>query len=82
MDRIKEDFEEFCEKRKERLEKSTTTAPPGTSRSNLVIIQYSAKEKVGLQTAMISVTKPQEKIPSVIIQLPQPFQYKDNDKVP
>jgi hypothetical protein len=82
MDRIKEDFEEFCEKRKEGLEKSTTTAPPGTSKSNLVIIQYAAKERAVPQTAMISVVKPQEKIPSVIIQLPQPFQYKDNKKVP
>uniref|UniRef100_A0A2N9FEK4 G-patch domain-containing protein n=1 Tax=Fagus sylvatica TaxID=28930 RepID=A0A2N9FEK4_FAGSY len=55
MDRIKEDFEEFCEKRKEGLEKSTTMAPPGTSKSNLVIIQYAAKERAVPQTAMISV---------------------------
>uniref|UniRef100_A0A2N9HXE1 Uncharacterized protein n=1 Tax=Fagus sylvatica TaxID=28930 RepID=A0A2N9HXE1_FAGSY len=87
MDRIKEDFEEFCEKRKERkdkyqLEKSATTAPPGTSKSNPVIIRYSAKEKAELQTIMIYVTRPQEKILSVIIQLPQSFQYKDNNKVP
>jgi hypothetical protein len=72
----------FARREKEGIEKSTTTAPQGSSRSNPVIIQYSAKEKAGLQTAMISVTKPQEKIPSVIIQLPQPLQYKDNNKIP
>jgi hypothetical protein len=72
MDRTKEDFEEFCERRKEGLEKPTTTAPLGTLKSNPVVIQYTAKEKAIPQTAMISVVKP-ERIPSIVIQLPQPL---------
>ena len=38
MNRIKEDFEEFCEKKKEELEKPTTVVPLGTLKSNSVVI--------------------------------------------
>ena len=82
MDRIKEDFEDFCEGKREKLEKPTTAIPLGMSKSNLVVIQYTAKEKVVPQTAMIFAVKPSKRTPSVVIQLPQPFPFKDNKKDP
>uniref|UniRef100_A0A2N9F2H4 Reverse transcriptase/retrotransposon-derived protein RNase H-like domain-containing protein n=1 Tax=Fagus sylvatica TaxID=28930 RepID=A0A2N9F2H4_FAGSY len=82
MNRIKEDFEEFCEKKKEELEKAATTTPSGTLKSNPVVIQYAAKEKVVPQMAMISAVKPPKRALSIVIQLPQPFPYKDNKRVP
>ena len=43
MDRIKEDFEEFCEKKKEELGKLSPATPPEMSKPDPVVIQYAAK---------------------------------------
>ena len=81
MDRIKEDFEEFCEKKKEELGKLSLVIPPRMSKLDPVVVQYVAKEKVVLQTAMVSAVQSSEKVPSVVIQVPQPFPYQDNKRV-
>jgi hypothetical protein len=73
MDRIKEDFKEFCEKKKEELGKLSPATPPEMSKPNPVVIQYAAKEKIVLQTATVSTVQSLEKVPSVVIQVPQPF---------
>ena len=39
MERIKEDFEEFCEKKKEELGKLTPATPPEMPRPDPVVIQ-------------------------------------------
>ncbi len=82
MNSIKENFEEFCEKKKEELGKLTLAIPLGMSKSNLVVIQYAAKEKVVLQTATVFTVQSSERTPSVVIQLPQPFPYKDDKRIP
>uniref|UniRef100_A0A2N9IU39 G-patch domain-containing protein n=1 Tax=Fagus sylvatica TaxID=28930 RepID=A0A2N9IU39_FAGSY len=82
MERIKEDFEEFCEKKKEELGKLTPATPPEMSKPDPVVIQYATKEKVMLQTASVSTVQSSEKVPSVVIQVPQPFPYHDNKRVP
>ena len=82
MDRIKEDFGEFCEKKKEELGKLSLVIPPGMSKPDPVVIQYAAKEKVVLQTATVSAVQSSEKVPSVMIQVPQPFPYQYNKRVP
>jgi hypothetical protein len=82
MDRIKEDFEEFCEKKKEELGKLSPGTPPEMSKPDPVVIQYAAKEKIVLQTATVSTVQSSEKVPSVVIQVPQPFPYQDNKRVP
>ena len=81
MDRIKEDFEEFCEKKKEALGKLSLVIPPRMSKLDPVVVQYAAKEKVVLQTATVSAVQSSEKVPSVVIQVPQPFPYQDNKRV-
>uniref|UniRef100_A0A2N9GI78 RNase H type-1 domain-containing protein n=1 Tax=Fagus sylvatica TaxID=28930 RepID=A0A2N9GI78_FAGSY len=45
MERIKEDFEKFCEKKKEELGKLTPATPPEMSKPDPVVIQYATKEK-------------------------------------
>ena len=70
MERIKEDFEEFCEKKKEELGKLTPTTPPKISKSDPVVIQYATKEKVMLQIASVSTVQSTKKVPSVVIQVP------------
>uniref|UniRef100_A0A2N9F574 G-patch domain-containing protein n=1 Tax=Fagus sylvatica TaxID=28930 RepID=A0A2N9F574_FAGSY len=80
MERIKEDFEEFCEKKKEELGKLTPATPPEMSKPDPVVIQYATKEKVMLQTASVSTVQSSEKVPSVVIQVPQPFPYHDNKR--
>uniref|UniRef100_A0A2N9F6D8 Retrotransposon gag domain-containing protein n=1 Tax=Fagus sylvatica TaxID=28930 RepID=A0A2N9F6D8_FAGSY len=80
--RIKGDFEEFCEKKKEELGKLTLATPPEMSKPDPVVIQYATKEKVMLQTASVSTVQSSEKVPSVVIQVPQPFPYHDNKRVP
>uniref|UniRef100_A0A2N9HMH2 RNA-directed DNA polymerase n=1 Tax=Fagus sylvatica TaxID=28930 RepID=A0A2N9HMH2_FAGSY len=65
MERIKEDFEEFCEKKKEELGKLTPATPPEMSKPDPVVIQYATKEKVMLQTASVSTVQFSEKVPSV-----------------
>ena len=75
MDRIKEDFEEFCEEKKEELGKLSPATPPEMSRPNPVVIQYAAKVKIVLQTATVSTIQSSEKVPSIVIQVPQPFPY-------
>jgi hypothetical protein len=82
MDRIKEDFEEFCEKKKEELGKLSPAIPPEVSKLDPVVIQYTAKEKVVLQTATVSAVQSSEKVSSIVIQVPQPFPYQDNKRVP
>ena len=82
MDRIKEDFEEFCEKKKEELGKFSPVMPTGMSKPDPVVVQYAAKEKVVLQTATVSVVQSLEKVPSTVIQVPQPFPYQYNKRVP
>ena len=82
VERIKEDFEEFCEKKKEELGKLTPATPPEMSKPDLVVIQYATKEKIMLQTASVSTVQSSEKVPSVVIQVPQPFPYHDNKRVP
>jgi hypothetical protein len=82
MERIKEDFEEFCEKKKEELGKLTPATLPEMSKPDPVVIQYATKEKVMLQTASVSTVQSSEKVPSVVIQVPQPFPYHDNKRVP
>uniref|UniRef100_A0A2N9GPI5 RNA-directed DNA polymerase n=1 Tax=Fagus sylvatica TaxID=28930 RepID=A0A2N9GPI5_FAGSY len=82
MERIKEDFEEFCEKKKEELGKLTPATPLEMSKPDPVVIQYATKEKVMLQTASVSAVQSSEKVPSVVIQVPQPFPYHDNKRVP
>uniref|UniRef100_A0A2N9GC03 Retrotransposon gag domain-containing protein n=1 Tax=Fagus sylvatica TaxID=28930 RepID=A0A2N9GC03_FAGSY len=67
MERIKEDFEEFCEKKKEELGKLT---PLEMSKPDPVVIHYATKEKVMLQTASVSAVQSSEKVPSVVIQVP------------
>uniref|UniRef100_A0A2N9GHZ9 Retrotransposon gag domain-containing protein n=1 Tax=Fagus sylvatica TaxID=28930 RepID=A0A2N9GHZ9_FAGSY len=79
---VKEDFEEFCEKKKEELGKLTPATPPEMSKPDPVVIQYATKEKVMLQTASVSTVQSSEKVPSVVIQVPQPFPYHDNKRVP
>ena len=73
MDRIKEDFGEFCEKKKEELGKLSPASPSEMSKPDPVVIQYAAKEKIVLQTATVSMVQSSEKVPSVVIQIPQPF---------
>ena len=70
MERIKEDFEEFCEKKKEELGKLTPATPPKISKSDPVVIQYATKEKVMLQIASVSTVQSSKKVPSVVIQVP------------
>jgi hypothetical protein len=82
MDRIKEDFEEFCEKKKEELGKLSPATPPEMSKLNPVVIQYAAKEKIVLQTASVSTVQSSEKVPSIVIQVPQPFPYQDSKRIP
>jgi hypothetical protein len=82
MERIKEDFDEFCEKKKEELGKITPATPPEMSKPDPVVIQYATKEKVMPQTASISTVQFSEKVPSVVIQVPRPFPYHDNKRVP
>uniref|UniRef100_A0A2N9FB32 RNA-directed DNA polymerase n=1 Tax=Fagus sylvatica TaxID=28930 RepID=A0A2N9FB32_FAGSY len=82
MERIKEDLEEFCEKKKEELGKLTPTTPPGMSGPDPVVIHYATKEKVMLQTASVSAVQSSEKVPSVVIQVPQPFPYQDSKRIP
>jgi hypothetical protein len=82
MERIKEDFEEFCEKKKEELGKLTPATPPEMSKPDPVVIQYATKEKIMLQTASVSTVQSSEKVPSVVIQVPQPFPYHGNKRVP
>jgi hypothetical protein len=82
MERIKEDFEGFCKKKKEELGKLTPATPPKMSKPDPVIIQYATKEKIMLQTASVSTVQSSEKVPSVVIQVPQPFPYHDNKRVP
>uniref|UniRef100_A0A2N9II62 G-patch domain-containing protein n=1 Tax=Fagus sylvatica TaxID=28930 RepID=A0A2N9II62_FAGSY len=82
MDRIKEDFEEFCEKKKEELGKLSPATSPETSKPDPVVIQYATKEKIMLQTASVSTIQSSEKVPSVVIQVPQPFPYQDDKRVP
>uniref|UniRef100_A0A2N9FLX8 Uncharacterized protein n=1 Tax=Fagus sylvatica TaxID=28930 RepID=A0A2N9FLX8_FAGSY len=49
-------------------------------------IQWSSvmltKEKVVLQTASVSAVQSSEKVPSVVIQVPQPFPYQDSKRIP
>uniref|UniRef100_A0A2N9HCM9 Integrase catalytic domain-containing protein n=1 Tax=Fagus sylvatica TaxID=28930 RepID=A0A2N9HCM9_FAGSY len=47
-----------------------------------VVIRYVTKEKVVLQTASVSAVQSSEKVPSVVIQVPQPFPYQDSKKIP
>uniref|UniRef100_A0A2N9FPV9 G-patch domain-containing protein n=1 Tax=Fagus sylvatica TaxID=28930 RepID=A0A2N9FPV9_FAGSY len=82
MDRIKEDFEEFCEKKKEELGKLSPATPQEMPKPDPVVIQYAAKEKSVLQTATVSTIQSSEKVPSVVIQVSQPFPYQDNKRVP
>jgi hypothetical protein len=82
MERIKEDFEEFCEKKKEELGKLTPATPLEMSKPDPVVIHYATKEKVVLQTASVSAVQSSEKVPSVVIQVPQPFPYQDSKRVP
>uniref|UniRef100_A0A2N9GU32 RNA-directed DNA polymerase n=1 Tax=Fagus sylvatica TaxID=28930 RepID=A0A2N9GU32_FAGSY len=65
MERIKEDFEEFCEKKKEELGKLTPATPLEMSKPkpDPVVIQYATKEKVVLQTASVSTIQSSEKVP-------------------
>uniref|UniRef100_A0A2N9GBC2 Uncharacterized protein n=1 Tax=Fagus sylvatica TaxID=28930 RepID=A0A2N9GBC2_FAGSY len=82
MERIKEDFEEFCEKKKEELGKLTPATPMEMSKPDPVVIHYATKEKVVLQTASVSAVQSSEKVPSVVIQVPQPFPYQDSKRIP
>jgi hypothetical protein len=82
MDRIKEDFEEFCEKKKEELGKLSPATSPETSKLDPVVIQYATKEKIMLQTASVSTIQSSEKVSSVVIQVPQPFPYQDSKRIP
>uniref|UniRef100_A0A2N9GM44 Integrase catalytic domain-containing protein n=1 Tax=Fagus sylvatica TaxID=28930 RepID=A0A2N9GM44_FAGSY len=82
MERIKEDFEEFCEKKKEELGKLTPATPLEMSKPDPVVIHYATKEKVMLQTASVSAVQSSEKVPSVVIQVPQPFPYQDSKRIP
>uniref|UniRef100_A0A2N9IHC6 G-patch domain-containing protein n=1 Tax=Fagus sylvatica TaxID=28930 RepID=A0A2N9IHC6_FAGSY len=82
MERIKEDFEEFCEKKKEELGKLTPATPLEMSKPDPVVIHYATKEKVVLQTASVSAVQSSEKVPSVVIQVPQPFPYQDSKRIP
>jgi hypothetical protein len=82
MERIKEDFEEFCEKKKEELGKLSPATPPEMSKPDPVVIQYATKEKVMLQTVSVSTVQSLEKVPSIVIQVPQPFPYQDDKRVP
>uniref|UniRef100_A0A2N9IAZ7 Retrotransposon gag domain-containing protein n=1 Tax=Fagus sylvatica TaxID=28930 RepID=A0A2N9IAZ7_FAGSY len=82
MERIKEDFEEFCEKKKEELGKLTPATPLEISKPDPVVIHYATKEKVMLQTASVSAVQSSEKVPSVVIQVPQPFPYQDSKRIP
>jgi hypothetical protein len=82
MERIEEDFKECCEKKKEELGKLTPATPPGMSGPDPMVIHYAAKEKVMLQTASVSAVQSSEKVPSVVIQVPQPFPYQDSKKIP
>uniref|UniRef100_A0A2N9HYR8 G-patch domain-containing protein n=1 Tax=Fagus sylvatica TaxID=28930 RepID=A0A2N9HYR8_FAGSY len=79
---LKRIFEEFCEKKKEELGKLTPATPPGMSGPDPVVIHYAAKEKVVLQTASVSAVQSSEKVPSVVIQVPQPFPYQDSKRIP
>uniref|UniRef100_A0A2N9F9X9 G-patch domain-containing protein n=1 Tax=Fagus sylvatica TaxID=28930 RepID=A0A2N9F9X9_FAGSY len=79
---LKRIFEEFCEKKKEELGKLTPATPPGMSGPDPVVIHYATKEKVMLQTASVSAVQSSEKVPSVVIQVPQPFPYQDSKRIP
>jgi hypothetical protein len=82
MERIEEDFEKFCERKKEELGKLTPATPLEMSGPDPVVIRYATKEKVVLQTASVSAVQSSEKVPSVVIQVPQPFPYQDSKKIP
>uniref|UniRef100_A0A2N9HG71 RNA-directed DNA polymerase n=1 Tax=Fagus sylvatica TaxID=28930 RepID=A0A2N9HG71_FAGSY len=47
-----------------------------------LVIRYATKEKVMLQTASVSAVQSSEKVPSVVIQVPQPFPYQDSKRIP
>uniref|UniRef100_A0A2N9HWC2 Retrotransposon gag domain-containing protein n=1 Tax=Fagus sylvatica TaxID=28930 RepID=A0A2N9HWC2_FAGSY len=82
MERIEEDFEKFCERKKEELGKLTPATPLEISKPDPVVIRYATKEKVMLQTASVSAVQSSEKVPSVVIQVPQPFPYQDSKRIP
>uniref|UniRef100_A0A2N9HI76 Uncharacterized protein n=1 Tax=Fagus sylvatica TaxID=28930 RepID=A0A2N9HI76_FAGSY len=82
MERIEEDFEKFCERKKEELGKLTPATPLEMSGPDPVVIRYATKEKVVLQTASVSAVQSSEKVPSVVIQVPQPFPYQDSKRIP
>uniref|UniRef100_A0A2N9HNC7 Uncharacterized protein n=1 Tax=Fagus sylvatica TaxID=28930 RepID=A0A2N9HNC7_FAGSY len=65
MERIEEDFEKFCERKKEELGKLTPATPLEMSGPDPVVIRYATKEKVVLQTASVSAVQSSEKVPSV-----------------
>uniref|UniRef100_A0A2N9G7Q9 RNA-directed DNA polymerase n=1 Tax=Fagus sylvatica TaxID=28930 RepID=A0A2N9G7Q9_FAGSY len=79
---FEEDFEKFCERKKEELGKLTPATPLEMSGPDPVVIRYATKEKVVLQTASVSAVQSSEKVPSVVIQVPQPFPYQDSKKIP
>uniref|UniRef100_A0A2N9HG88 G-patch domain-containing protein n=1 Tax=Fagus sylvatica TaxID=28930 RepID=A0A2N9HG88_FAGSY len=82
MERIEEDFEKFCERKKEESGKLTPATPLEMSGPDPVVIRYVTKEKVVLQTASVSAVQSSEKVPSVVIQVPRPFPYQDSKKIP
>uniref|UniRef100_A0A2N9I3X6 RNA-directed DNA polymerase n=1 Tax=Fagus sylvatica TaxID=28930 RepID=A0A2N9I3X6_FAGSY len=47
-----------------------------------LVIRYATKEKVVPQTASVSAVQSSEKVPSVVIQVPQPFPYQDSKRIP
>uniref|UniRef100_A0A2N9HR74 Uncharacterized protein n=1 Tax=Fagus sylvatica TaxID=28930 RepID=A0A2N9HR74_FAGSY len=68
--------------RKKELGKLTPATPLEMSGPDPVVIRYVTKEKVVLQTASVSAVQSSEKVPSVVIQVPQPFPYQDSKKIP
>uniref|UniRef100_A0A2N9FEI0 RNA-directed DNA polymerase n=1 Tax=Fagus sylvatica TaxID=28930 RepID=A0A2N9FEI0_FAGSY len=68
--------------RKKSWGKLTPATPLEMSGPDPVVIRYATKEKVVLQTASVSAVQSSEKVPSVVIQVPQPFPYQDSKRIP
>uniref|UniRef100_A0A2N9FM65 G-patch domain-containing protein n=1 Tax=Fagus sylvatica TaxID=28930 RepID=A0A2N9FM65_FAGSY len=77
---LKRILRKFCEKEERRVGETHTSHTTGNmSGPDPVVIRYATKEKVVLQTASVSAVQSSEKVPSVVIQVPQPFPYQDRN---
>uniref|UniRef100_A0A2N9EJT0 G-patch domain-containing protein n=1 Tax=Fagus sylvatica TaxID=28930 RepID=A0A2N9EJT0_FAGSY len=79
---LKRTSRNFVRRRKKNWGNSHQPHHQETSKPDPVVIQYATKEKIMLQTASVSTIQSSEKVPSVVIQVPQPFPYQDSKRIP